>query len=358
MRTLKSGRWLFLPFALPWTTPQTRSKSFPRQSTPFSVDYFDNPYGDEEFVRSTAVKASTRLVLGINKYSHDTTICAADAESGKVLFAISKERITRQKHDSGNSALLVDSCLEALNLDLDSIDLVVMNNHHHRVLPIEANKRQLEWESGLRINAGAEDGYDDPENLLPGSDRHELSHHLAHAYSTATQAPFDKGLVVVMDGMGETYRTMLRGVDDPSYTSDFSFGLDSFQCVPSDLAEKAGTCCFDWREAESVYTFAKTAKGMSLRPIFKRFTQENTPPTLFNHGFENMDSLGALYSRGTWIDFNFHCISDSHFIFQQVVIFLGIGTLVAKSWAWLLGKSTRGWWTRTSKLHQSFTLHL
>ena len=33
------------------------------------------------------------------------------------------------------------------------------------------------------------------------------------------------------------------------------------------------------------------------QPIFKRFTQENSPPTLYNHGFENMDSLGALYSR-------------------------------------------------------------
>jgi hypothetical protein len=36
-----------------------------------------------------------------------------------------------------------------------------------------------------------------------------------------------------------------------------------------------------------------------LQPIFKRFTQENSPPTLYNHGFENMDSLGALYSRAS-----------------------------------------------------------
>ena len=35
-------------------------------------------------------------------------------------------------------------------------------------------------------------------------------------------------------------------------------------------------------------------------PIFKRFSQENTPPpTLYNHGFENMDSLGAVYSRSS-----------------------------------------------------------
>ena len=33
--------------------------------------------------------------------------------------------------------------------------------------------------------------------------------------------------------------------------------------------------------------------------MFKRFQQEKTPPTLYNHGFENMDSLGALYSRAS-----------------------------------------------------------
>ena len=36
----------------------------------------------------------------------------------------------------------------------------------------------------------------------------ELSHHLAHVWSAVAQAPFNKGLVVVMDGMGETYGAM------------------------------------------------------------------------------------------------------------------------------------------------------
>ena len=35
------------------------------------------------------------------------------------------------------------------------------------------------------------------------------------------------------------------------------------------------------------------------QPIFKRFVEEKTPPVLYNHGFENMDSLGALYSRAS-----------------------------------------------------------
>lgn len=133
-----------------------------------------------------------------------------------------------------------------------------------------------------------------------------------------------------MDGMGETYRTMLRGerTKDPSYVSDFSFGLDSFQCIPSDLAEQSQISFFDWREAESVYSYTKTGNTLDLKPIFKRFTPERSPPTLYNvrttfavvlaesisladfnalsksclstqHGFENMDSIGALYSRAS-----------------------------------------------------------
>ena len=141
-------------------------------STPFEVDYYDdmdNPYdsdGRQSSSSSLAVSPNTKLVVGLNKYSHDTTICAANAETGDVLFAISKERLTRKKHDSGNVAILVDTCLSCLNLDLDSISKVVVNNHHHRVLPLEANRRHLEWESGLRINGGEESGYEDDENLL------------------------------------------------------------------------------------------------------------------------------------------------------------------------------------------------
>lgn len=120
---------------------------------------------------SLAVSPDTKLVLGLNKYSHDTSICAANAQTGEILFGISKERLTRQKHDSGNVASLVETCLECLDLNQDAIETVVVNNHHHRVLPLEANRAHLEWECGLGINGGAEVGYDDEENLLTGAKR-------------------------------------------------------------------------------------------------------------------------------------------------------------------------------------------
>ena len=94
---------------------------------------------------------------------------------------------------------------------------------------------------------------------------------------------------------------MLRAehTKDSSYVSDLSFGEDSFQCIPSDLKEQSQISYFDWREAESVYVFEKKENTINLRPVFKRFTPENSPPALYNQGFENMDSVGALYSRAS-----------------------------------------------------------
>mmetsp|Transcript_46767 Transcript_46767/g.113984 ORF Transcript_46767/g.113984 Transcript_46767/m.113984 type:complete len:1053 (-) Transcript_46767:41-3199(-) len=336
-------------------------------STPFELEYYtddDNENGgdnnsnnnkdngddddDSSFAEPPpspplACPRGTKLVIGLNKYSHDTSICAADAKTGKVLFAMSKERLSRQKHDGGNTASLVELCLDTLDLDYygddqdddddekpgNVITKVVMNNHHHRILPLEKNLRHIEWESGLGINGGSEPGYEDEYNLLKDLDENdngdgdegaeprkiELSHHLAHAYSTATQAPFDTGLVVVMDGMGESYRTMLhaRATNDPTYISDLSFPRSTtsrndddfaFECIPSNLVElsqSAEYTPYDWREAESVYVFEKKhdTKTIDLKPIFKRFTSENSSPTLYNHGFENMDSAGAIYSRAS-----------------------------------------------------------
>ena len=292
-------------------------------STPFELDYYEdseNPFDSDasgKYSSSLACPPDTKLIIGLNKYTHDTSLCAADAKTGEVLFAISKERLSRKKHDAGNVASMVEACLDSLDLDYDdAIEKVVMNNHHHRILPLEKDKEHLKWEVGLNINGGAEgDEYDDEFNLLNvvGDDNKiEISHHLAHAYSTATQAPFDKGLVIVMDGMGETYRTMLQAkkTGDPHYVSDLDFpgtnedGENSdasfaFDCIPSDLAEQAQFTPFDWREAESVYQFEKKVDTIDLKPIFKRFTPERSPPTLYNHGFENMDSVGALYSRAS-----------------------------------------------------------
>lgn len=288
------------------SSTRTLKSSARFSTTPFEADF----YGDDntvnpflEDVSPIRVSDKTKIIIGLNKYTHDTSLCAADADTGKVLFAMAKERLSRKKNDSGNVATLVETCLDSLDLYIDNIQKVVVNNHHHRVLPLEQDVAHIQWQIGLNINEGAEDGLDEYENLLPHSDRHEMSHHLAHAYSTATQAPFSSGLIVVMDGMGETYQTMMDGISDETYTSDFDLHSDTdsanIEIIPKNLNDLAAASRFDWREAETIYTFTKTKESIDIQPIFKRFQQEHTPPTLYNHGFENMDSVGAVYSRAS-----------------------------------------------------------
>jgi len=74
-------------------------------------------------------------------------------------------------------------------------------------------------------------------------------------------------MVVIMDGMGETFRAMLNAemTKDTTYTSDLSFGMDSFECIPSDLKERSQYSNFDFREAESVYVFEKREHAMNIR---------------------------------------------------------------------------------------------
>lgn len=274
-------------------------------------DLGDSDEDDEENTNDNnvilSVSPDTRLVIGLNKYSHDSSICAADAKTGEVLFYLSKERLSRRKHDGGSTDTLVQSCLDSLNLSPENIDRVVLNNHHYRTLPLDSrSKEQIFWQASLGIN-NDDGGLDADLNLLPDvSDKHELSHHLAHAYSVAAQAPFDKGLIVVMDGMGETYRAMADAMhrEDSTYTCDLQFlsqDQQSLQQIPADIGTIAGVTRYDWREAESAYIFTKsfTDKQISIRPVFKRWTEEKTPPVLFNHGFENMESMGAVYSRAS-----------------------------------------------------------
>lgn len=277
--------------------------------SPFDLGDSDDDDEDEIDIDNNAllsVSPDTRLVIGLNKYSHDASICAADAKTGEVLFSLSKERLSRSKHDGGATDTLVQSCLDCLNLPPENIERVVINNHHYRTLPLDSRtKDEISWQASLGINNG-DGGLDADLNLLCDvADKHELSHHLAHAYSVAAQAPFDSGLIVVMDGMGETYRAMADAMyrKDDTYTCDLQFSLQDqqFLQIPQDIKTRVSVTRYDWREAESAYVFTKSFsdKQLSIRPVFKRWIEEKTPPVLFNHGFENMESMGAVYSRAS-----------------------------------------------------------
>ncbi len=225
-----------------------------------------------------------RILLGLNQYTHSAACCLLDLEApaaAEPLFALAKERVTRKKHDGGDVAELLETALETCGLEPGDLVRVVANNHLFRIRPMEET---LPWAAALHQYRP---GYLSPLNLLPGVPKHEISHHLAHAWSVLPMLPFDRGLIVVMDGMGSPRREVLRPEKD--WTTDASLPRDpGFQQVPAEPDPGWG-----WREGETVYRF----EGLRLSLLFKRWIRENSPDFLYNYGFENMESLGALYSR-------------------------------------------------------------
>src|SRR5262249_6636326 len=75
--------------------------------------------------RGTPMGKNHVYVLGLNAYDHDVSACLL--RDGEIAFAINKERITREKHDTGFYQEVVDYCLSAENISLDDVDLVVRN---------------------------------------------------------------------------------------------------------------------------------------------------------------------------------------------------------------------------------------
>lgn len=185
--------------------------------------------------------------------------------------------------------MIVKYGLDYIGAELHQVKHVVHNNHHHRVNPFE---RRIPLNKGLKY---IPDDYDDPYNLFPSATHYELSHHLAHAWSVISTAPFKRGLVIVMDGMGETYKAMIEdiiGVE--SFSGDYMHDLkilkalgDKVPFIGQPLTLSPGST---YREAETAYVF--DVDTASLRPVFKRWSRERSPSELYNHGFENMESIG------------------------------------------------------------------
>ena len=203
-------------------------------------------------------------VLGINAYDHDVSACLL--RDGEIAFAITKERITRQKHDTGFFQEVVDYCLNAEGITADDVDLVVRNCY---VLPVqELEKRMVSQDVPEVMN----------DNERRQAERHPfylshsvkivtVSHHLAHAYSAFAACPFDEGAVMVVDGVG-------------NYCSDIA--------EPGQMTDGVNPLA---RESESYYSF----KGSKLETLRKDWL--NPVRGFLSDEFYYMPGLGAMYSR-------------------------------------------------------------
>jgi len=179
-------------------------------------------------VGRTRMSSKHTYVLGINAYDHDVSACLL--RDGEIAFAINKERITRKKHDTGFYQKVVDYCLAAEGISLDDVDLVVRNCY---VLPVEDLELRLvsQYVPEVMDDEERKQAKTNPLYLSKSNKVVTVSHHLAHAYSAFAACPFDEGVVMVVDGVG-------------NYSSDVT--------EPGQLTDKVNPLA---RESESYYKF-------------------------------------------------------------------------------------------------------
>lgn len=123
-------------------------------------------------------------ILGVNR-TQDASICLM--QGSRVLCAMQKERLTRQKHHWGRLGDFRDVYARRL-ADLEQpIDVLVeCYSSDTEMENLDAYQREL----------------DETLRFAPGCRRARISHHLAHLYSVFHPSPFEQAAVMIIDGQG------------------------------------------------------------------------------------------------------------------------------------------------------------
>ena len=183
---------------------------------------------------------------------------AAIIEDGKLLVAITQERLSRIKHDGAYSGgkIPIESiryCLDYLNLTIKDINIIIYSSTEETD---DVDEQMKEVFPRIAIP---------PVVFIP--------HHLAHAYSTFFSSNFDDAAVIVADASGSILSHLTKM---PEWYKDVSReGLSELE---------------DWTEGISIYHFTKK----DYKEVYKKWIKYPVPIDT------NEDvSVGTVYSEGS-----------------------------------------------------------
>ncbi len=162
--------------------------------------------GGERF----SLASSGPNVLGINR-TQDGSICLISA--GRLVFAIQKERLTRQKHDWGKLGDVSKLYAPLLQKFAEPIDLVVECYSSDVEFNKLADYREELYKT-IRFRNEAE------IVIIP--------HHLAHLYSAAPISGFKNCAAMMIDFMGSPVAHLEDGWSRPPLVSDDDVEIASF----------------------------------------------------------------------------------------------------------------------------------
>lgn len=159
---------------------------------------------------------SAEYILGISAYYHDSAACLL--RDGEIVAAAQEERFSRKKHDSRFPVHAIQYCLGEAGITIDDVLHVVFYDK-----PLVKFERLLEtylayapkglfsffsampvWlKEKLFLKSTLKKEF---SNLSPSKKSPNLlftEHHQAHAASTFFVSPFEKSIVLCLDGVGE-----------------------------------------------------------------------------------------------------------------------------------------------------------
>lgn len=157
-------------------------------------------------------------ILGISALYHDSAACLVC--NGDIIAAAQEERFTRIKHDMNMPVNAVQYCLQKGKLAAKDIDMVVfydnplltLDRYTKNILAAgedskDVIERSFETMFGERIWV-----HKLIEQLL-GEDKQRkflmCEHHISHAASAFYPSPYEKAVIITLDGVGEWATTTI-----------------------------------------------------------------------------------------------------------------------------------------------------
>jgi carbamoyltransferase len=148
--------------------------------------------------------------MGISCYYHDSAIAVVDDD--EISFAIHEERLSRVKHDARFPVRAIGAALDALELDINDFDRIVFYED-------PAVKLRRLWDQVIDYWPRSRRIFDDD---IPRFAQHKMpiavqlrhhfnylgtvefsEHHRSHAASAFFTSPFERAIVLTLDGVGE-----------------------------------------------------------------------------------------------------------------------------------------------------------
>jgi carbamoyltransferase len=150
------------------------------------------------------------LVLGISCYYHDSAVAVVD-ETG-IKFAIHEERLSRQKHDARFPVLALGSASQTCGIGTGDLDRIVFYEDPKTKLGRLWDQVIDYWPRSRRLFADDIPRFVQYKMPLKALLRNHFGyhgevefsqHHRSHAASAFFTSPFERALVVTLDGVGE-----------------------------------------------------------------------------------------------------------------------------------------------------------